>query len=101
MNNLTIKDISNLFENNWYEKNIEKGVRELVFYLRNNGFNTECSCEHEKYVQCQYILDGEIMRLLNILSNYFHEKNIPCDYEVDIRIIVKDGHQYPTLNINF
>ena len=86
-------------ENSWYV-HIEKDLRELVFLLRNNGFNTECSCEHEKYIQCQYIPDGEIMRLLNLLSCYFHEQDIPCKYEINIIIKVDDGHQYPTLNIN-
>lgn len=35
---------------NWYE-NIEKEVRELVHILRDNGFNTTCSCGHAKYVE--------------------------------------------------
>lgn len=44
----------------WYEENIEEGVRELVSVLRNNGINTECSCDHQNpmYIQCQYIPDG-------------------------------------------
>ena len=32
---------------------IEPGVRNLVCWLRNHGINTECSCHHKWYVQCQ------------------------------------------------
>jgi len=32
---------------------IEEGVREAVRALRNAGINTECSCHHEGYIQCQ------------------------------------------------
>lgn len=34
---------------------IETGVRELVQILRNHGVNTECSCHHDWYVQCQTV----------------------------------------------
>lgn len=37
---------------NWYEENIEESIIPLVKLLRDNGFNTECSCGHEMYVQC-------------------------------------------------
>lgn len=33
----------------WYET-LEPGVREIVRFLRDNGINTDSSCEHEKYV---------------------------------------------------
>ena len=32
---------------NWYDENIEEGIRYIVKLLRDNGFNTTCSCEHE------------------------------------------------------
>ena len=32
---------------------IEEGVRGWVKLLRNAGLNTECSCHHEGYIQCQ------------------------------------------------
>lgn len=32
---------------------IEEGVREAVYKLRNAGINTQCSCHHEGYIQCQ------------------------------------------------
>jgi hypothetical protein len=64
---------------NWYEKYIEESIRELVKLLRDNGFNTECSCGHKMYVQCQYPMadDGEIQRLDSLLFNNGYE-----DYEI-------------------
>ena len=84
----------------WYEENIEEPVRDLVRVLRNNGFNTECSCGHEKYIQCQYVLDGEIKRLHNLLYCYFVEKGKSINYELCIRVIVNDGHLNRTLEID-
>lgn len=78
---------------NWYEI-IEEPVRGLVKVLRDNGFNTECSCGHEMYVQCQYLLDGEIQRLHNLLFNNGYR-----DYTIDIKIQIIDGHQYPSMDI--
>lgn len=34
----------------WYA-GIEKGIRQQVWLLRNNGINTTCSCEHEMYIE--------------------------------------------------
>ena len=85
-----------LFE--WYN-NIEEPLKELVFILRNNGFNTESSCGHKKYIQCQYILEGELMRLHRILYNYLDDNNISKDYEINITIKVINGCQYPSLTI--
>ena len=52
---------------NWYDR-IEEPVRELVSLLRNNGFNTFCSCGHEKYIQIEYYsFEEEIRRLYNLL----------------------------------
>lgn len=79
---------------NWYEIAIEKPVRPLVKLLRDNGFNTECSCGHEMYVQCEYMLDGEIKRLHDLLFNNGYR-----DYTIDVHIRVMDGHLYPTLDI--
>ena len=38
---------------NWYSENIEDQLKDIIKYLRNNGVNTECSCGHELYIQCQ------------------------------------------------
>jgi len=37
---------------NFYDE-IEDGVRDWVRRLREAGINTECSCGHEGYIQCQ------------------------------------------------
>lgn len=78
----------------WYEEYIEEPIRDLVKLLRDNGFNTECSCGHEMYVQCQYMMDGEIMRLHNLLFDNGYR-----NYEINIQIQVIDGHQYCSLDI--
>lgn len=51
----------------WYEENIEEPVRDLVMLLRDNGFNTECSCGHEMYIQCQLLDVEELERVINLL----------------------------------
>ena len=54
---------------NWY-KRIEKPVRDLVYLLRNNGFNTTSSCGHTKptpYVQMAWYVHEDIQRLYNLL----------------------------------
>jgi len=79
----------------WYSC-IEEPLKELVYLLRNNGFNTECSCGHELYIQCQFILEGEIKRLHDLL---FH--NGYLNYEINIIIKVMEGHTYPSLDIRF
>jgi len=42
----------------WYKEYIEEDIRPLVKLLRENGFNTECSCGHDMYVQCLILPDG-------------------------------------------
>ena len=79
----------------WYE-NIEVPLKDVVYILRNNGFNTECSCGHEMYIQCQYILNGNIQELHNLLFN-----NGFRNYEILVTVKVVDGHQYPSLTIFF
>ena len=81
---------------NWYEEKIEPGIRSLVVLLRDNGFNTECSCEHEMYVQCQYLMEGEIKRLHDTLFN-----NGFRDYSITLQVTIADGYQVcPTVTIN-
>ena len=80
----------------WYKENIEPGITEEVKLLRDNGFNTECSCEHKTYVQCQYLLDGEIKRLHDLLFN-----NDYRDYTINVNIKVVNGFQYTGLQIDF
>jgi len=80
----------------WYDENIEEPVREIVRLLRNNGFNTECSCGHDMYVQCEYDMrDGtsDLHRLL------FH--NGFQNYTIHICHQVMDGHTYIHADIQF
>lgn len=54
---------------NWYNQ-IEEPVRELVKLLRNNGFNTICSCGHnnpQPYVQMEWYIHQDIQRLYGLL----------------------------------
>jgi len=47
---------------------IEGGVRIWVFRLRNAGVNTECSCHHEGYIQCQTLdLTTEVSRIKTVM----------------------------------
>ena len=65
---------------NWYDEYIEEPIRDLVKLLRDSGFNTECSCGHEMYVQCQCIPEGPLQRLHNLLfENY-------TDYKIEITL---------------
>jgi len=85
----------------WYEENIEEPIRDVVRLLRDNGFNTQCSCGHEMYVQCEYTIDYEIKRLYDLLRCWLYAKGIPVDFTIDVRIDVRDGHPYPSLEVRF
>ncbi len=69
------------YYNTDFYKEIESGVRRLVFLLRNNGINTECSCHHEGYIQCQTIDPTNEVR---IIKSILWEEGIE-DYEIEIR----------------
>jgi hypothetical protein len=77
----------------WYDEYIEEPVRDLVRLLRDNGFNTECSCGHDMYIQCQVIPDGELQRLHNLLYNNYES------YKIEILLECIDGNWFSTLNI--
>ena len=76
----------------WYKENIEEPIRDIVKYLRNNGINTECSCGHEMYIQCQYIADGNIKELHDLLCCYLYKNNRKKNYEINVKYKVEDGH---------
>lgn len=81
----------------WYKEYIENPIKDTVKLLRDNGFNTECSCGHKMYVQCQYITDGEIMRLDNLLFNNGYR-----NYIIEILIERSDGYTLSSfINISF
>jgi hypothetical protein len=50
----------------WYGK-IEPGIRSVVRLLRDNGWNTTCSCEHEMYVDVDLLSMGDCERLATFL----------------------------------
>ena len=53
----------------WYQR-IEEPLKNLVKLLRNNGFNTFCSCGHlpMPYIQMEMYEDAEMSRLYNLLT---------------------------------
>jgi hypothetical protein len=77
----------------WYDTTIEEPIRDVVRLLRDNGFNTECSCGHEMYIQCNYTLEGEMQRLHNLLFSHFGTTlGRQADYEIELHVKVQDGH---------
>ncbi len=48
---------------------IEKPIRHLVVALRENGFNTFCSCGHlpRPYIQMEWYEDSEVTKLYDLL----------------------------------
>jgi hypothetical protein len=84
----------------WYERVIEEPIRDVVRLLRNNGFNTECSCAHKMYVQCQYILDGEFQELNRLVSGYLDSKKMSLCYDITVTIRVIDGTPFSSLLID-
>jgi hypothetical protein len=80
--------------NDWY-LNIEEPIRELVFKLRNNGINTECSCGHALYVQCQTL---DPTWELHMIYATLCEMKIE-NYFVSITRYVRNGHHYDCLDI--
>ncbi len=80
----------------WYETAIEPEIRDVVRLLRDNGFNTECSCGHEMYVQCQFIVDGSVGDLDRLLFNAGHR-----DYVIHVEIRRLAGHIYNTMQVDF
>lgn len=83
----------------WYDTAIEQPVRDLVRHLRDNGINTECSCGHDMYVQCQLLPDGLIQRVHDLLFNYFTDAGLPVTYTVEARLECRDGRWTSSLRI--
>ena len=79
----------------WYEKYIEKNIRKEVKLLRENGFNTTCSCGHDKWIQCNYTAEGELKRLKDLLFNNGYRNFI-----VILKLQIIDGVTYPFLEID-
>ena len=81
---------------NWYDKYIEEGIRKEVRLLRDNGFNTICSCEHEMYIQCLYTTDARIQDLDRLLFDNGYR-----DYTIHIYVERVDGHLNSLLQVDF
>jgi len=77
---------------NGFYGEIEEGVRDYVSQLRNAGINTECSCHHEGYIQCQ-TLDPttELRRIKDIMS----QNNIE-DFTIEFR---HKGYYFSSIEI--
>lgn len=67
---------------------IESGVRHFVFLLRNAGINTECSCHHEGYIQCQTLDPTTEIR---IIKTVMIEEGIE-DFEIEIHTSLYWSH---------
>ena len=59
--------------NDWYDENIERGVRNLVRLLRNNGWNTTSSCEHRMNVVVEWYLPEDIEALADFLQEHGYD----------------------------
>ena len=56
----------------WYD-GLEPGIRDVVRLLRDNGFNTTCSCEHNMEIQLadiQHASDAERLAILLVETGY-------------------------------
>jgi len=80
----------------WYEEHIEPGIRKQVRLLRDNGFNTLSSCEHRMEIDCDFLPDGEVKRLHDLLFNNGYR-----DYELLFKIEVKDGKMFCDCLVKF
>ncbi len=66
----------------WYYDFIEEPVRDLVFLLRNSGFNTFCSCGHDMTVDMECYCSRAIDSLIELLLENGYEK-FNIDYHLE------------------
>jgi hypothetical protein len=83
----------------WYEENIEEGVRDIVRRLRNEGVNTVSSCHHDGTIQCSYFTEGQVMRLDNTIFNWLNEIGAPKNYTITVTVERIGGHSYRTMEV--
>jgi len=78
----------------WYDKFIEAPIRPIVKLLRENGFNTVCSCgcSGGMYVEGDILPDDQLYAIHNLLYNYFCTKKIKPNYEITFTLNVFDGY---------
>lgn len=79
----------------WYE-NIEPEIRPIVKLMRNEGFNTTCSCGHEMYVEFMLLDTSELDRLDNVLFN-----NGFRTYTIEALLKRDDGHGFSCAVVTF
>jgi len=77
---MALKDI----EDRFYSE-LEEGVREYIRALRNAGINTECSCHHEGYIQCQSLDPSAEIRII---------RDVLLEMNVDIYTIIITHEKY-------
>ena len=77
---------------NWLEENIEEPIRDIVKILRDNGFNTTCSCGHDMEITGEYLPDYDIKRMHDLLYNHLIEKGVNPDYEIVYFLKVREGY---------
>ena len=76
----------------WYEDNVEDGVRDVVRLLRDNGWNTTCSCHHDMEIECICIPDNDYLwRLDQLLYTYFAGRHEPIDYDIQYQHLRRSG----------
>jgi hypothetical protein len=71
----------------WHERHIEEPIRDIVRLLRNNGFNTTCSCGHKMYIEFDWDMRDGTNDLHHLLF-----LNAVQNYEITIRHTVEQGH---------
>ena len=72
----------------WY-KQIEPEVRETVKLLRNNGFNTTCSCGHEMSIELTL---GNHLGEVEALATFLVDNKYK-GFKIDVQLYVpKDGY---------
>jgi len=76
----------------WYD-DIDEPIRNIVRLLRDNGFNTTCSCGHEMYIEGDLSADYELQRLHYLLYTYFceNDKRELLNYEIKFELKVDRG----------
>ena len=75
----------------WYEEFIEEPIRDVVKLLRDNGFNTTCSCGHTMDVTGEFMPDYDIKRMHDLLYNHLVSINKLPDYEITYHMKVREG----------
>lgn len=70
---------------NWYEEKIEEPIRELVKSLRDNGINTEQSCGHRMFVQCQFLDKCDTFDTIYGIMCELKIKDYQIIYQEDVR----------------